>query len=71
MPTASMLLIVALPFFLIMPLIIFLVDGRPIFYRGERLGRHKKPFMMYKFRTLKTDAKRKVGGGRLSSSDQL
>ena len=70
-PAAAMLLIVTLPFFIIMPLIILILDGRPIFYRGERLGRDKKPFIMYKFRTLKTDAERRVGGQVLSSSDRL
>jgi lipopolysaccharide/colanic/teichoic acid biosynthesis glycosyltransferase len=70
-PTAIMLFMVTLPFFLVIPLIIWIVDGRPIFYRGERMGRNKVPFMMYKFRTLKTDAERQVGGKTLSSSDRL
>lgn len=31
-------------------------DGMPIIYKQERIGRHGKPFMIYKFRTMKADA---------------
>lgn len=33
------------------------IDSRgPVFYRGERLGRHGKPFSMLKFRTMRPDS---------------
>lgn len=33
-------------------------DGRPVFYRGERIGLHGKPFRIFKFRTMVVDAER-------------
>ena len=58
---AVILLLVAFPFFVLIPIIIKLQDGGPVFYRGTRLGRNKKPFQMYKFRTLVPDAESTVG----------
>ena len=31
-------------------------DGLPVIYSQERIGRHGKPFRIYKFRTMKKDA---------------
>ena len=31
-------------------------DGEPVIYSQERIGRHGKPFMIYKFRTMRKDA---------------
>lgn len=70
-PTATLLLLVSLPFFVIVPLVILIQDGRPVFYKGTRLGQNKKPFKMYKFRTLVKDAEKRVGGKLLSSKDRL
>ncbi|HZT53228.1 MAG TPA: sugar transferase, partial [Gaiellaceae bacterium] len=36
-------------------------DGRPVLYRGERVGRHGHFFTMVKFRTLKRDAEQRLG----------
>jgi lipopolysaccharide/colanic/teichoic acid biosynthesis glycosyltransferase len=36
-------------------------SGRPVFYRGSRVGRAGKLFWMYKFRTLKPDAEDRLG----------
>lgn len=47
-------LIVGLPLLLIITLIGFFDTGSPIF-RQERVGRHKKTFMLAKFRTMKCD----------------
>ncbi len=33
-----------------------LYDGGPIFYASERIGRHSRPFVMYKLRTMVVDA---------------
>lgn len=33
--------------------VIWLSSGRPIFHRGERLGRHGEPFRIVKFRTMR------------------
>lgn len=44
------------------------LDSRgPIFYRQERVGFHRKPFMIVKFRTMITDAE--AGGPQLSSEN--
>jgi lipopolysaccharide/colanic/teichoic acid biosynthesis glycosyltransferase len=59
---ALFLLTAALPVCLALSLLIVVRDGRPIFYSGERLGRGRKPFRMFKFRTLAPDAERKIGG---------
>ncbi len=47
-------LIVTLPIMVIIQLIGFFDTGSPIFWQ-ERVGRHKKPFMLVKFRTMKCD----------------
>jgi len=33
-------------------------DGGPVFYRGIRIGRHGKPFRIFKFRTMVANAER-------------
>jgi lipopolysaccharide/colanic/teichoic acid biosynthesis glycosyltransferase len=45
-----------------------LEDGGPIFYRGVRVGRHGKPFRMFKLRTMVLDAD-KVGGPSAADGD--
>lgn len=39
----------------------------PVFYRQERIGRHRRPFMIVKFRTMRTDAE--ADGPRLSADN--
>jgi exopolysaccharide biosynthesis polyprenyl glycosylphosphotransferase len=44
---------------LIVPLIALLIrldDGGPVFFRQERVGRGRKPFLIWKFRTMRVDA---------------
>ena len=43
-------------------------DGGPVFYRGERIGRHSKPFRIFKFRTMVVNAE-KIGGSSTSDDD--
>lgn len=46
--------IILLPFFIIFGLIIFVDDPGPIFFRQKRVGKNKKLFTLWKFRTMKT-----------------
>jgi lipopolysaccharide/colanic/teichoic acid biosynthesis glycosyltransferase len=59
---AVSLLILTAPILIILALLIKLQDGGPVLYRGKRLGRHKEPFFIYKFRTLVPDAEQRLGG---------
>jgi lipopolysaccharide/colanic/teichoic acid biosynthesis glycosyltransferase len=55
---------------LLIVLVIKLTDGGAVFYRGERVGRGKRIFKIYKFRTLIEGAEKKIGARLLSSDDQ-
>lgn len=48
-------LIVLLPFFLIFAIIIKIESPGPIFFKQKRIGKNKKEFIIYKFRTMRTD----------------
>lgn len=49
-------LIILSPLFLIISLLIYINDQGPIFYSQIRIGRDGKPFKMYKFRSMVTNA---------------
>ena len=68
---ALFFLIVSAPLFLIIALAIKVRDSGPVFYRGVRLGQHKQPFYMYKFRTLVPDAESILGAQLLSPKHGL
>jgi lipopolysaccharide/colanic/teichoic acid biosynthesis glycosyltransferase len=40
---------------------LLLTSGRPVFYRGERVGRGGRVFRMLKFRTLRANAEERLG----------
>lgn len=48
-------LIVLLPFWIIFAIIIKLESPGPILFKQKRIGKNKKNFMIYKFRTMRTD----------------
>jgi lipopolysaccharide/colanic/teichoic acid biosynthesis glycosyltransferase len=50
----GLLIVCAVPILLICLLLIF-TQGRPVFFRQRRPGRHEKPFVLIKFRTMATD----------------
>lgn len=50
--------ICSLPFSIFAAIAIKLNDGGPIFYSQERIGLYGKPFTVYKFRTMRTDAEK-------------
>ncbi|MEO0258471.1 MAG: sugar transferase [candidate division WOR-3 bacterium] len=49
-------LILLSPVFIVISLLIKLVDGGPIFYKQERIGKDFRPFLLIKFRTMTVDA---------------
>lgn len=59
-------LIILSPVFLILSILVKLSSPGPIFFSQERIGKNKKPFQIYKFRSMYIDAEAK--GPQLSSS---
>jgi lipopolysaccharide/colanic/teichoic acid biosynthesis glycosyltransferase len=53
--------IVALPIGLVIALVQLATSGRPVLYRGERVGRRGRFFQMLKFRTMKAGAEERIG----------
>jgi len=53
---ASLILIVAMPVIALAALAILIFDGRPIFFRQQRIGALGRRFEMLKLRTMKTTA---------------
>jgi len=53
---ASLGLLALSPIFICCALLIKLNSKGPIFFRQVRVGRHEKPFKIFKFRTIRTDA---------------
>lgn len=49
-------LILLSPVFLITVIAIAIEDGRPFIYKQKRVGKHKKEFYIYKFRSMRKDA---------------
>ncbi|HTL45314.1 MAG TPA: TIGR03013 family XrtA/PEP-CTERM system glycosyltransferase [Vicinamibacterales bacterium] len=60
--TLSLLMAVAtLPLMALTAALVWIEDGRPIFYRQERVGENGRPFVLSKFRSMRKDAEQ---GGR-------
>jgi lipopolysaccharide/colanic/teichoic acid biosynthesis glycosyltransferase len=58
---ATIFLVISLPFVLVIALVQLATSGRPIFYRGQRVGRGGRTFTMRKFRTLRPGAEQRLG----------
>ena len=56
------------PVFAVVAVLIRLSSPGPVFFRGERTGRHGRPFRIVKFRTMRQDAA-KVGAGITAAHD--
>lgn len=65
---SSICLVVFSPLFLIVYLAIKIEDGGPAIYKQERIGRFGRPFNIYKFRSMRTDAE-KAGPALYSGED--
>ncbi|MGH7721173.1 MAG: sugar transferase [Gemmatimonadaceae bacterium] len=50
---------VGAPIFLAVAALVFLADGRPVFFRQERVGLHGRTLWMWKFRSMRTGSDRK------------
>lgn len=46
-------LLVCAPLFVLIPCLIWLEDGSPVFFRQERVGRDGRRFILFKFRTMR------------------
>ncbi len=53
--------VLLLPVALAIALLLLVTSGRPVLYRGERVGRGARFFTMLKFRTLNRDAESRLG----------
>jgi lipopolysaccharide/colanic/teichoic acid biosynthesis glycosyltransferase len=58
---SAVFLLAALPVTVPIALTVLATSGRPLFYRGERIGRGGRVFEMLKFRTLRRDAEERLG----------
>ena len=54
-------LLVLSPLIGLIALALLLTSGRPLLYRGERVGRDGRIFQMLKFRTLRRGAEERLG----------
>ncbi|MEW5773293.1 MAG: sugar transferase [Thermodesulfobacteriota bacterium] len=68
---SSLLILLGAPVFLLLGLAIKLQDGGPFLYKGLRLGLGKRPFYMYKFRTLPVGSQRRIGPELLAPTHGL
>jgi lipopolysaccharide/colanic/teichoic acid biosynthesis glycosyltransferase len=58
---SALFLLVTFPVVATAAVALLLTSGRPVLYRGERVGRGGHVFTMLKFRTLKADAETRLG----------
>jgi lipopolysaccharide/colanic/teichoic acid biosynthesis glycosyltransferase len=58
---STVFLLLLLPIALVIALLVLATSGRPLFYRGERVGRAGRVFTMLKFRTLRRGAEKRLG----------
>lgn len=54
-------LIFSIPIWVIVAIAIWLEDGRPILYKQKRLGKHERPFWLFKFRSMVKNAEDSTG----------
>jgi lipopolysaccharide/colanic/teichoic acid biosynthesis glycosyltransferase len=58
---ASLFGLLLAPLWLAIAVVLFVTSGRPVLYRGQRVGRAGRFFTIHKFRTLKPDAETRLG----------
>ncbi|HEX2105952.1 MAG TPA: sugar transferase [Solirubrobacteraceae bacterium] len=67
---AGTLLAATAPLIGALMLLILVTSGRPVLYRGLRVGRAGRTFTMYKLRTLRRDAELRLGPYQATALDQ-
>lgn len=63
---SALALIILTPLLLLISVLVKLTSPGPIFYRAERIGKNGKPFKLYKFRSMASDADK--GGPKITAS---
>jgi exopolysaccharide biosynthesis polyprenyl glycosylphosphotransferase len=58
---SAVLLVLFSPVMLVIAVLIKLTMPGPVFFRQERIGRYRKPFVIYKFRSMIPDAEASTG----------
>src|SRR5262245_48645837 len=61
-------ILVLSPLFVVLAILIKLGSPGPVFYRGVRVGRHGRPFRIFKFRSMVPNAEW-LGGSNTSDAD--
>ena len=59
---ASALMIAFLPFWIIIPILVFFDSGWPVIFTHERVGKNGKKFELFKFRSMVKDADKILHG---------
>ena len=62
-------LIILFPFFIIFAVIIKCESKGPVFFKQKRFGKNKKFFMIYKFRTMRSDTPKDMPTHMLSNAE--
>ena len=57
---AAAIFLCALPFFVVMPVLIKLTSPGPVIYKARRLGKKGRPIYVWKFRSMYADADRRL-----------
>jgi len=75
---AGVLLLLLSPAFAVIGLLVWLEDGRPIFFRQDRVGRYGRRFLIWKFRSMVVEADRLLdkegrvhGDGRITRAGRF
>jgi lipopolysaccharide/colanic/teichoic acid biosynthesis glycosyltransferase len=58
---ATVAFVLVLPIFAITAIVVLVCDGRPVFFRQQRVGHRGRPFTMLKFRTMVGGAEQMLG----------